>query len=77
MPGRKKDVPIVESAEPRFTEQAIDLIDSLVAALPLEKQIGVYREHLRLTYQVLDELDLANRQQRASLRKVFRPTPME
>ena len=61
--------------EPQFTEEAIHLIDSLVATLPLEKQIGVYREHLRLAYQVLDELDRANRQQRASLRKVFKPTP--
>ncbi len=75
MPHRKKDVPIVGSAEPPFTEQAIHQLDSLVAAWPLEKQIGAYRECLRLAYQVLDELHRANHQQRVSLRKVFKPIP--
>lgn len=63
------------SQERNFEDQLIEVVDSLVARQPLEKRIGVYREHLRLAYQVLDERDRATRQQRASLRKVFKPTP--
>ena len=61
------------SQERNFEDQAIEAVDLLAARLPLKKRIGVYREHLRLAYQVLDELDRASRQQRASLRKMFRP----